>query len=133
MMASVDRFEIVPPDKDGTIRLSVTDSDGKRLVADISQGMLLHLAREIPRLVTRLATQFHLGPDADPDVQLPADLVPMKGAEVNTDLLWESVLLAVDDPHGIRVAWQLTPALAEGLGKNLVKHAKRLRPQKARH
>ena len=55
------------------------------------------------------------------------------GAEVNKTLLGDAVLLAIDDPHGIRTAWRLTPGLAEGLGNDLVKYAKSLKPKATKH
>ena len=129
-MAKLARFEILPIGNESA-RMAIKDSDGAEWSVELDYSKLVDLARRLPLFVNQLA-QRHTNP-SDPDVRVTADAVPAAGTEVNTDLLGEAIFLAIDDAHGVRAVWRLTPEHAESLGRDLVKSAKRLKPQKAKH
>jgi len=100
--------------------IELTDESGSVFKAEMTPDMVYQIAQGVPRYANAMARSQKLGPNnTDPNVQLHADLVDASGALVDVDLLGEVVVLAIDDPHGIRVGWRLKPGLASSLGKQL--------------
>ena len=132
--AQLAGFKITPTG-DGKGRMSLKDSDGNEWSTDIPYLILIDLARGMPRYINQLARSLSLPNGGDPDVQVTADGVRASGAGVNVTLLGDAVVLQIDDPHGIRTAWLLTPELAESLGQDLrnrgrsLKRGKKARPK----
>jgi hypothetical protein len=103
------------------IRLDTTD--GTHTEFEISFSDLVALSRFLTRKVTSIASQN--GGANGGDVKLLTDAVPAQKAEVNNDLLGETVYLAIEDQYG-RVAWKLQPGPAAALGQQLLDRAREL-------